>query len=144
MVVTVLWLVTGPMYGYSDTWQLVINTVTSVVTFLMVFLIQRSQNRDMLSLKIQLSELIAAMDKASNSIIDLDTLSEQQLEQLHKRYLELSRAKPGCEGIPPGPARTAPMAIVEGPAQGRSGNVPDAAPSGASSAGCTPGAAGRP
>jgi len=143
LVITLAWLVTGPVFNYSDTWQLIINSITSVVTFLMVFLIQRSQNRDLLSLKIQISELIAAMDRASNSIIDLDSLSEQQLDDLHRRYLAMSHAQPGCEGLAAGPARTQPPVPIEGP---REANpvVQDAAKSLIRDAGCTPDHASKP
>ena len=85
-----VWAASGPLFGFSETWQLVINTGTTIVTFLMVFLIQRSQNREMLGLKIQLGELIASLKEANNTVIDLDHLSEQQLSILHQRYQQLS------------------------------------------------------
>ena len=79
----VVWAVTGPLFGYSDTWQLVINTGTTIVTFLMVFLIQNTQNRDTLSLQIKLSELILAQKGAQNRLASLEDLSDDELEALH-------------------------------------------------------------
>ena len=83
-VLTILvWGVTGPFFGYSDTWQLVINTGTTIVTFLMVFLIQRSQNKDSHAVQLKLNELVAAVDGASNRLIDVEDLSEHEVELLH-------------------------------------------------------------
>jgi low affinity Fe/Cu permease len=79
-----LWAVTGPAFGYSDTWQLVINTATTIITFLMVFLIQNTQNRDSLALQAKLAELIIAMKGAENRFATVEDLSEEELEQLHK------------------------------------------------------------
>ena len=89
--VILVWLISGPMFGYSDTWQLVINTGTTIVTFLMVFLIQRSQNKEALALQLKLNELVAAMKGASNRLIDVEDLSEQELHVLHKHYEKLAR-----------------------------------------------------
>ena len=86
----VVWLVTGPIFRYSDTWQLVINTGTTVVTFLMVFLIQRSQNKDSLAIHLKLNELVAAMQGASNRLIDVESLTEDELIRLHRFYRHLS------------------------------------------------------
>jgi low affinity Fe/Cu permease len=80
----IIWAVTGPIFGYSDTWQLVINTATTIITFLMVFLIQNTQNRDSLALQVKLAELIIAMKGAENRIATVEELSEEELEQLHK------------------------------------------------------------
>ncbi len=80
----VVWIVTGPMFGYSDTWQLVINTGTTIVTFLMVFLIQNTQNRDMLTMQLKLSELVLAMKGAENKFASIEDLSDEELEQLHR------------------------------------------------------------
>jgi low affinity Fe/Cu permease len=80
----VIWGVTGPLFGFSDTWQLVINTGTTIVTFLMVFLIQNTQNRDTLALQLKLSELIIAMKGAKNSLATVEDLTEEELEELHK------------------------------------------------------------
>ena len=89
--VIVVWAVLGPVFGYSDTWQLVINTGTTIVTFLMVFLIQRSQNKDALAIHLKLNELVAALEGASNRLIDVEALSEQELLTLHKHFSTLSR-----------------------------------------------------
>ena len=80
----IAWAATGPLFGYSDTWQLVINTSTTIVTFLMVFLIQNTQNRDTLALQIKLAELIIAMHGAKNKLALAEELSEQDLERLHE------------------------------------------------------------
>src|SRR4026209_2149661 len=80
------WAVLGPVFHYSDTWQLVINTSTTIATFLMVFLIQRSQNKDALALHLKLNELVAAMEGASNRLIDIEDLDEQELTLLHRHY----------------------------------------------------------
>jgi low affinity Fe/Cu permease len=80
----VIWAITGPVFGYSDTWQLVINTGTTIITFLMVFLIQNTQNRDTLALQLKLSELIIAMKDAENKLATAEDLPEEDLEQLHK------------------------------------------------------------
>ena len=82
--VVVLWIVTGPIFNYSDTWQLVINTGTTIVTFLMVFLIQNTQNRDMLSMQLKLSELVLAMKGAENKFAAIEDLSDAELEELHE------------------------------------------------------------
>ena len=84
-----VWALTGPFFHYSDTWQLVINTGTTIVTFLMVFLIQRSQNKDSLATQLKLNELVAAMKGASNRLIDIEDLSETELRVLHDHYARL-------------------------------------------------------
>lgn len=83
------WLITGPLFKFSDTWQLVINTGTTIVTFLMVFLIQRAQNKDALALHLKLNELIAAVESASNRLIDVEDLTEEEMETLHQHYRQL-------------------------------------------------------
>jgi low affinity Fe/Cu permease len=88
----VLWLVSGPLFRFSDTWQLVINTATTIVTFLMVFVIQNTQNRDGAALQIKLDELVRAVDGAHNGLLDLEELSEQQLESFRQKYVELAEA----------------------------------------------------
>jgi low affinity Fe/Cu permease len=88
--VIIVWAVTGPIFGYSDTWQLVINTGTTIVTFLMVFLIQRSQNKESMAIQLKLNELVAAFDGASNRLIDVEDLSEAELETLHRFYGRLA------------------------------------------------------
>ncbi len=89
-LVIVVWAALGPIFRFSDTWQLVINTGTTIVTFLMVFLIQRSQNKDSLALHLKLNELVAALEGASNRLIDAEGLTEAELELLHKHYRQLS------------------------------------------------------
>ena len=84
--VIVAWALTGPIFHYSDTWQLVINTGTTIVTFLMVFLIQNTQNRDARAIHLKLNELIHAVDKAKNQMIDVESLSELELDELTKTY----------------------------------------------------------
>src|SRR3954463_14442746 len=85
----VLWLITGPFFHFSDTWQLVINTGTTIVTFLMVFLIQRSQNKDALAIQLKLNELVAGLEGASNRLISVEDLSEDELKVLHIHYQRL-------------------------------------------------------
>lgn len=89
--VIVVWAALGPVFGFSDTWQLVINTGTTIVTFLMVFLIQRTQNKDSLALHLKLNELVAATRGASNRLIDVEELSEVQLRTLEQYFRELAR-----------------------------------------------------
>jgi low affinity Fe/Cu permease len=89
VAVVLAWVCTGPLFGYSDTWQLVINTGTTVVTFLMVFLIQRSQNKDAMAIQLKLNELVAALKGASNRLIDVEELSEAELKTLHQHYSRL-------------------------------------------------------
>ncbi len=88
--IILVWVALGPVFGYSDTWQLVINTGTTVVTFLMVFLIQRSQNKDALAIHLKLNELVAAMKGASNRLIDVEAMSEDDLRVLSRFYAELA------------------------------------------------------
>ena len=88
--VIVTWVVTGPLFGFSDTWQLVINTGTTIVTFLMVFLIQRTQNKDALAIQLKLNELVASIEGCSNRLIDIEDLSEDELETLHEHYRKLA------------------------------------------------------
>jgi low affinity Fe/Cu permease len=90
MCTIVIWLVTGPVFNYSDTWQLIINTGTTIITFLMVFLIQKSQNKDSKAIHLKLNELLASHEGASNRMVDIENLSEVELDQLHKFYVKLS------------------------------------------------------
>jgi len=90
LLVVVIWVVSGPFFHYSDTWQLVINTGTTIVTFLMVFLIQKSQNKDSKALQIKLNELIAASKQASNRMVDIEDLTEKELDQLHQYFAKLA------------------------------------------------------
>jgi low affinity Fe/Cu permease len=86
----VVWALIGPVFRFSDTWQLVINTSTTIVTFLMVFLIQRAQNKDSLAIHLKLNEIVAALAGASNRLVDVESLSEKELAQLHRFYSELA------------------------------------------------------
>ncbi len=90
--VIVVWLVTGPLFAFSDTWQLVINTGTTIVTFLMVFLIQNSQNRDSAALQLKLDELIRAVKGAHNAMLDLEQLNERELDAIRAQYEALAAA----------------------------------------------------
>ena len=86
-----IWGLSGPLFHFSDTWQLVINTGTTIITFLMVFLIQRSQNKDSLALHLKLNELVAAVEGASNRLIDVESLTEQELNVLRRHYATLAQ-----------------------------------------------------
>ena len=90
VLVILLWMVSGPVFGFSDTWQLVINTATTIVTFLMVFVIQNTPNRDGAAVQIKLDELIRAVEGAHNGLLNLEELSESDLEEFRKQYLELA------------------------------------------------------
>jgi low affinity Fe/Cu permease len=91
VAVIVAWAMLGPVFNFSDTWQLVINTGTTIVTFLMVFLIQRSQNKDALAIHLKLNELVAALEGASNRLIDVEALSERDLRTLEEHFSTLAR-----------------------------------------------------
>lgn len=90
LLTVITWLITGPIFGYSDTWQLVINTGTTIITFLMVFLIQKSQNKDSLAMQIKLNELIAVNREASNRLLNIEDLTEVELHALHKFFGKLA------------------------------------------------------
>jgi low affinity Fe/Cu permease len=90
LAVVLAWAATGPIFGFSDTWQLVINTGTTIVTFLMVFLIQRAQNKDSLAVQLKLNEIVAAMEGASNRLISVEDLSEEELKVLRIHYERLA------------------------------------------------------
>lgn len=92
VAVVVVWVVTGPIFKYSDTWQLVINTGTTIVTFLMVFLIQSSQNRDSEAMHIKIDELIRAVEGAHNALLDLEELDQDELDRIRITYSELAKA----------------------------------------------------
>ena len=87
----VVWLVSGPLFGFSDTWQLVINTGTTIITFLMVFLIQNTQNRDTEAMQIKLDELIRVSRSANNALLDLEELEEKELDDLRAHYEDMAR-----------------------------------------------------
>ena len=89
--IIIVWALSGRYFNYSDTWQLVINTGTTIVTFLMVFLIQRSQNKDSLAIHLKLNEIVAAVEGASNRLIDVESLTEQELTVLHRHYGKLAQ-----------------------------------------------------
>ena len=98
VLVVLVWLVTGPIFNYSDTWQLVINTGTTIITFLMVFVIQNTQNRDSAAIQIKLDELIRAVEGAHNSMLNLEELEDEELETLRHRYISLAeKAKQAIE-----------------------------------------------
>lgn len=90
-LVIVVWVITGPIFNFSDTWQLVINTGTTIVTFLMVFLIQRAQNKDALAIHLKLNEIVAALEGASNRLIDVEDLTEDEIKILHEHFKRLAR-----------------------------------------------------
>jgi low affinity Fe/Cu permease len=89
--VIIIWAVTGPLFNFSDTWQLVINTSTTIVTFLMVFLIQNTQNRDTAALQVKLDELIFVIEKANNCLLDLEELEEGELEDIRSNYEKVAK-----------------------------------------------------
>jgi low affinity Fe/Cu permease len=91
LLVVIVWALTGPLFHYSDTWQLVINTGTTIVTFLMVFLIQNTQNRDTQAVQLKLDELIRVTKGAHNLLIDLEELDDEQVEQLRRTYERLGK-----------------------------------------------------
>ncbi len=109
-LIIAVWLLTGPFFHFSDTWQLVINTGTTIVTFLMVFLIQRSQNKESLAVQLKLNEIVAALAGASNRLIDVENLEESELEQLHTFYRTLSRMAKSDEDF--GRSRSVEQATV--------------------------------
>jgi len=90
-LIIVLWALTGPIFDFSDTWQLVINTGTTIITFLMVFLIQNTQNRDTEAMQIKLDELIRAVESAQNTMLDLEELDEDELDRIRADYEELAK-----------------------------------------------------
>ena len=89
--IILVWAVTGPIFKFSDTWQLVINTSTTIITFLMVFLIQNTQNRDTEALQIKMDELIRAVENAHNALLDLEELDDDELDAIRKDYLDLAK-----------------------------------------------------
>jgi low affinity Fe/Cu permease len=99
LFIVIAWLFTGPLFDYSDTWQLVINTSTTIITFLMVFLIQRSQNKESLAIQIKLNELIATSQRASNRLIDIEDLTEDELQTLERYFNELVRMSKNDKNI---------------------------------------------
>jgi low affinity Fe/Cu permease len=90
-LVIVLWAVSGPLFGFSDTWQLVINTGTTIITFLMVFLIQSTQNRDTEAVQVKLDEIIRALGNAKNEVLDLEELEEEDLDEIRQTYTDMAQ-----------------------------------------------------
>jgi low affinity Fe/Cu permease len=90
VAVIILWAITGPIFGFSDTWQLVVNTGTTIITFLMVFLIQSTQNRDSEAMQVKLDELIRAAKDAQNALLDLEELEEEELDRIREDYLKIA------------------------------------------------------
>lgn len=90
LAVIIIWGITGPIFKFSDTWQLVINTGTTIITFLMVFIIQHTQNKDTIAIQLKLNELIASNEKASNQLIDVEDLTEEDLAKIKKFYVRLA------------------------------------------------------
>ncbi|MEO5625551.1 MAG: low affinity iron permease family protein [Dokdonella sp.] len=90
-MIIIVWALTGPLFGYSDTWQLVINTGTTIITFLMVFLIQNTQNRDSEAMHIKMDEMIRAIEGAHNALLDLEELEDDELDTIRKRYSKLAK-----------------------------------------------------
>jgi len=89
-LIILIWALTGPIFDYSETWQLIINTGTTIITFLMVFLIQKAQNKDSLALQIKLNELIASSESSSNSIVNIEDITEEEMKIIQKYYRHLS------------------------------------------------------
>jgi low affinity Fe/Cu permease len=101
VLVVIIWLATGPVFAFSDTWQLVINTGTTIVTFLMVFLIQNSQNRDAKSLHLKVDELLRAVAKARTGMVDLEDLSDEELNKLDEEFKRLRKTSKNASGETP-------------------------------------------
>lgn len=99
-MVVVVWAISGPIFQYSDTWQLVINTGTTIVTFLMVFLIQNAQNRDTKALQIKIDEILYSLKDAHNALLDLEELEDDELEKRRKKYCEVAKAARETLGEP--------------------------------------------
>ncbi|MCV9933916.1 low affinity iron permease family protein [Flavobacterium sp. LS1R47] len=98
-LLVVVWAITGPFFDYSETWQLVINTGTTIITFLMVFLIQKSQNKDSLAIQLKLNELVASHEFSSNSLIDIESMTEEEMLVIQKYYHKLSELAKKEESI---------------------------------------------
>ena len=93
--IVLVWLIAGPFFDFSETWQLVINTGTTIITFLMVFLIQKSQNKESLAIQLKLNELVAAHHYASNRLVNVEGMTEEELKTIQKYYLKLSNSSKG-------------------------------------------------
>jgi low affinity Fe/Cu permease len=99
LALIVIWGLTGPIFHYSETWQLVINTLTTIITFLMVFLIQKTQNKDSLAIQLKLNELVAAHEFASNRLINAENITEEELKVIQRFYAKLSDKAKGEESL---------------------------------------------
>ncbi len=99
LAVVIIWAVTGPIFGYSDTWQLVINTGTTIITFLMVFIIQQSQNKDTVAIHLKLNELIASHELASNRLVDIEDLTDEELQKIKEFYVTISKLAEKENGV---------------------------------------------
>ncbi len=99
LLIIIIWACSGPLFRYSDTWQLVINTSTTIITFLMVFLIQNSQNRDSQAIQIKLDELIRVQSKANNALLDLEDHTEEELDQVRAEFVNLAEKGRKRKGI---------------------------------------------
>jgi low affinity Fe/Cu permease len=108
VLVILVWILTGPMFHFSDTWQLVINTATTIITFLMVFLIQNTQNRDAKAVHLKLDELIRALKNARNELVDLENLSDEELTKLEKQFKRM-RERAENDGSPSRHAETSEL-----------------------------------
>lgn len=97
--IILLWAATGPFFNFSETWQLIINTGTTIITFLMVFLIQKSQNKDSLAIQLKLNELVASHEAASNRLVNVENISEDELKVIQKYYTKLSSLTQGVESV---------------------------------------------
>jgi len=100
VLVILVWLLTGPMFHFSDTWQLIINTATTVITFLMVFLIQNTQNREAKAMHLKLDELISAIKGARNQLVDLENLSDEELQKLEAQFRRMRQRAENDDGSP--------------------------------------------
>lgn len=98
-LIVVVWAICGPIFDYSETWQLVINTGTTIITFLMVFLIQKSQNKDSLAIQLKLNELVACNEYASNRLIDIEDMSEEEMEVIKKYYAKLAELGKNAQNL---------------------------------------------
>ncbi|AEW02081.1 hypothetical protein A4D02_08680 [Niastella koreensis] len=99
LTVVIIWAVTGPLFHYSDTWQLVINTGTTIITFLMVFIIQQSQNKDTVAIHLKLNELIASHERASNRLVDIEDLTDEELQRIKEFYITISELAEKENGV---------------------------------------------
>jgi low affinity Fe/Cu permease len=123
LLVVILWAASGPFFRFSDTWQLVINTSTTIVTFLMVFLLQRSQNKESLAVQLKLNEIVAALQGASNRLINVECLSEDEVRALHERYQRLAE-RVQADGLHPTASHTIEEAQEAAAAQKSHGPQP--------------------